>query len=82
MTCFGDSPSETFFTIESSFGPPLTLPPSIYPQEIYAREGIVCPVIEWEDNSECLEVIAGKAATSIFNTLAEHSRLPKVRLGN
>ena len=68
--------------IESSFGLLLTLPSSISPQEIYAREGIVCPVIEWEDNSECLEMIAGKAATSIFNTLTEHSRLPKVRLVN
>jgi myosin heavy subunit len=62
------------------FGVHRTLPPSISPQEIYAREGIVCPVIEWEDNSECLAMIAGKAPTSIFNTLAEHSRLPKVRL--
>jgi len=46
-------------------------------QEIYAREGIVCPVIEWEDNSECLEMISGKSPNSIFNALAEHSRLPK-----
>jgi myosin-6 len=45
--------------------------------EIYAREGIVCPVIEWEDNTECLEMIAGKSPNSIFNALAEHSRLPK-----
>ena len=48
-------------------------------QEIYAREGIVCPVIEWEDNSECLEMISGKSPNSIFNALAEHSRLPKRR---
>ena len=46
-------------------------------QEIYAREGIICPVIEWEDNSECLEMISGKSPNSIFNALAEHSRLPK-----
>ena len=46
-------------------------------QEIYAREGILWPGVEWDDNSECLEVIAGKGPLSIFNTLSEHSRLPK-----
>ena len=45
-------------------------------QEIYAAEGIVWPGVEWEDNSECIEVIAGKAPSSIFNSLTEHSRLP------
>ena len=46
-------------------------------QEIYAREGVVCPVIEWDDNTDCLDMIAGKSPNSIFNALAEHSRLPK-----
>jgi myosin heavy subunit len=46
-------------------------------QEIYAREGIVWPGVEWEDNTECLELIAGKSPKSVFNSLAEHSRLPK-----
>ena len=46
-------------------------------QEIYAREGVVCPIIEWDDNTECLDMIAGKSPNSIFNALAEHSRLPK-----
>ena len=45
-------------------------------QEIYAAEGIVWPGVEWEDNSECIEVIAGKSPNSIFNSLTEHSRLP------
>ena len=43
-------------------------------QEIYAAEGIMWPGVEWEDNSECIEVIAGKAPSSIFNSLTEHSR--------
>ena len=45
-------------------------------QEIYKSEGIVWPGVEWEDNSECIELIAGKSASSIFNSLSEHSRLP------
>ena len=45
-------------------------------QEIYAAEGIVWPGVEWEDNSECIEIISGKAPSSIFNSLTEHSRLP------
>jgi hypothetical protein len=45
-------------------------------QEIYAAEGIVWPGVDWEDNSECIEIIAGKAPSSIFNSLTEHSRLP------
>lgn len=45
-------------------------------QEIYATEGIVWPGITYADNSECIEIIAGKAPTSIFNSLTEHSRLP------
>jgi len=46
-------------------------------QEIYASEGIVWPGIEWEDNTECLDIIAGKGSYSVFNQLTEHSRLPK-----
>ena len=45
-------------------------------QEIYAAEGIVWPGVEWEDNSEVIDVISGKAPSSIFNSLTEHSRLP------
>ena len=30
-------------------------------QEIYAAEGIVWPGVEWEDNSECIEVSAAVA---------------------
>jgi len=45
-------------------------------QEIYTAEGIVWPGVEWEDNSECIEVISGKGPSSIFNSLTEHSRLP------
>ena len=45
-------------------------------QEIYAAEGILWPGVEWEDNSECIDVICGKAPSSIFNSLTEHSRLP------
>jgi len=46
-------------------------------QEIYASEGIVWPGVDWEDNAECLDVIAGKGPNSVFNQLTEHSRLPK-----
>jgi len=46
-------------------------------QEIYLAEGIIWPGVDWEDNTECLEVLAGKSAHSVFNMLTEHSRLPK-----
>jgi myosin heavy subunit len=46
-------------------------------QEIYMAEGIIWPGVEWEDNSDCIEMIAGKSPSSIFNMLTEHSRLPK-----
>jgi len=45
-------------------------------QEIYSAEGIVWPGVEWEDNSEAIEIINGKQPASIFNSLTEHSRLP------
>ena len=45
-------------------------------QQVYDSERIQWSHITFVDNSECIEIIAGKAPSSIFNSLTEHSRLP------
>ena len=43
-------------------------------QDIYAAEGILWPGVEWEDNSECLVVIAGKQPSSSSCTASSRVR--------